>query len=362
MTECFGDSIEGHTHVTPNNALLIDYDDLEYLGNITIGTPNPQPFTVILDTGSSRFWVPDSMCNTPLCDGKNAFNASQSDSYIPDGRFWEVGYGDGSGAFGIMGRDTMTLGSTEGEHLTVPNQLFGQATILFGLAREPIDGILGLSFTELGRDGIAPPVINAINQGLFDEPIFTVWMQHKGSNESQYGGRITYGGLDTINCGEIIAYEKLTTATYWQFRMQMIKAGNYSNDKGWDVISDTGTSFIGGPSGVIKGIVEQFDAVYDPLNDVYAIDCDTQFDGITLRIGSHDYFIQSRNLVVQVDDNICILSLFSFEFSSYGPSWILGDPFIRQYCHIHDVAQKRIGFAPSLADFSVNINATLYLQ
>lgn len=31
-----------------------------------------------------------------------------------------------------------------------------------------------------------------------------------------------------------------------------------------------------------------------------------------------------------------------------GPSWILGDPFIRQYCQIYDVGNKRMGFAPSL--------------
>ncbi|KHJ88465.1 hypothetical protein OESDEN_11741 [Oesophagostomum dentatum] len=28
--------------------------------------------------------------------------------------------------------------------------------------------------------------------------------------------------------------------------------------------------------------------------------------------------------------------------------WILGDAFIRQYCHIYDYGHKRIGFAKSL--------------
>uniref|UniRef100_A0A915EM23 Peptidase A1 domain-containing protein n=1 Tax=Ditylenchus dipsaci TaxID=166011 RepID=A0A915EM23_9BILA len=39
-----------------------DYFDLEYVANITIGTP-PQTFAVVLDTGSAYLWVPDISCN-----------------------------------------------------------------------------------------------------------------------------------------------------------------------------------------------------------------------------------------------------------------------------------------------------------
>ncbi|KAK5975303.1 Propeptide and Peptidase A1 domain containing protein, partial [Trichostrongylus colubriformis] len=38
-----------------------DYYDNEYIGDITIGTPE-QPFSVILDTSSADLWIPDRAC------------------------------------------------------------------------------------------------------------------------------------------------------------------------------------------------------------------------------------------------------------------------------------------------------------
>ncbi|VDK59490.1 unnamed protein product [Anisakis simplex] len=39
------------------------------------------------------------------------------------------------------------------------------------------------------------------------------------------------------------------------------------------------------------------------------------------------------------------MALFTIDGMALGPHMILGDPFIRQYCHIHDFGNKQIGFA-----------------
>ena len=43
---------------TPSNIVINDYQDAEYYGQISVGTPS-QNMEVIYDTGSSNLWVPN---------------------------------------------------------------------------------------------------------------------------------------------------------------------------------------------------------------------------------------------------------------------------------------------------------------
>lgn len=62
----------------------------------------------------------------------------------------------------------------------------------------------------------------------------------------------SYGSIDDVNCGDVIDYVPLSSATFWQFRLRGVKAGNYSISGTWEAISDTGTSLIGGPAAIIN--------------------------------------------------------------------------------------------------------------
>ncbi|KHN88410.1 Aspartic protease 6 [Toxocara canis] len=326
-----------------------DYDDLEYVGNITIGTPPTQQFNVVLDTGSSNLWIPDSTCTTSDCSLKHRYNANASSTHSIDGRQWRVIYGDGSNANGYLGTDVITLGGVGEAQLRIQSQTFGQATSMMGFRNDPVDGILGLGFTALADDFVEPPVINAIAQKLLDEPIFTVWMQAAGYQQNVYGGQFTYGGLDPEHCGPVIAYQPLSMASFWQYRMKAIGVGNYLNRKGWEVIADTGTSFIGGPAYVIDEIGAALGAKYDHYNQLYFVPCGSEdtLINIVLYVGEHKYEIEPRNYIVKMTTNKCAVGMFGYSSGGYGPTWILGDPLIRQYCVIHDVGQQRIGFARS---------------
>lgn len=320
-----------------------DYDDFEYIGNGTLGTPQQQ-FLLILDTGSSNLWVPDSTCNT--CGNKHKYDRTKSSTFRNDGTNWHIEYGDGSNARGVQAFDTCCFGGTGTSQLCVPNTNFGRATRMQGFSDDPTDGILGLAFQSISVNNVVPPLINAINQQLLDMPLFTVWLTKNGPVEGVRGGVFTYGAIDTTNCGPVIAYQPLSSATYWQFRIAGVSCGSYASNSAAEVISDTGTSFIGGPQSNTDGIARVLGGRYDPSQGVYFINCNPSNSAdIVYTIGSNRYNIQKKNYIVDAGNGQCLLAVFPFQSGGFGPAWILGDPFIRTYCNIYDIGQRRIGFA-----------------
>ncbi|GMR57382.1 hypothetical protein PMAYCL1PPCAC_27577 [Pristionchus mayeri] len=329
--------------------MVNDYDDAEYVGNITIGTPG-QFFEVILDTGSANLWVPDSTCSGGLtnpCKDKNKFTSSKSSTWVKNGRAFTISYGTGS-AKGFLGQDTVRFGDNAGA-LTVPKCTFGQATSIAAFFKnEVIDGILGLAFQALAVDNVKPPFIEAIDQKLVDQPLFTVWLEHEGAQENVNGGIYTYGAIDTTNCGPIIAYEPLSSATYFEFKLTSMSLGSYSNNKGWKVISDTGTSLMAGPEAIVEQLATAAGAKFNRAYGLYMLDCNAQIPDLNLVIGSTTYKLNYENMIFPATETECAFAMQGFNGGAFGPQWILGDPFIRQYCQVYDVGNKRMGFAPSL--------------
>ncbi|KAJ1357690.1 Inositol hexakisphosphate and diphosphoinositol-pentakisphosphate kinase [Parelaphostrongylus tenuis] len=62
--------------------------------------------------------------------------------------------------------------------------------------------------------------------------------------------------------------------------------------------------------------------------------------GVKYNIPSEEYIID-----LELGSGMCAVAIYGYDSGGFGPAWILGDPWIRTYCNIHDVGQKRIGFA-----------------
>uniref|UniRef100_A0A915CL35 Peptidase A1 domain-containing protein n=1 Tax=Ditylenchus dipsaci TaxID=166011 RepID=A0A915CL35_9BILA len=219
--------------------------------HINVLTGNPQqPFRVILDTASANLWIPGNSCSSEeecericidadlcdffcpsaccgeeaqqayenpasnACNSKNLFLSSISSSYKSDGRHFLFNMGQALQK-AIWGQ----FGDADGPQLEVHNTTFGLASEIAPFFENiHVDGILGLAFQSIADDHIKPPLINAIDQNLLDEPILTVYLSQHGNDQNVRAGVFTYGGLDTVNCNTTagVHYVKLSAATYFQ--------------------------------------------------------------------------------------------------------------------------------------------------
>jgi hypothetical protein len=326
---------------------FIDYYDDFYLANVTTGTP-PQTFTIVPDTGSSNYWLIDIKCTSQACQGyqaplKHRFDSSKSSTFSAQpGTPFSIQYGSGS-CDGNLATDTLSFAG-----LTIKQQVFGLSEDIadvFGY--QPVDGIMGLGWPALAVDNVVPPVQNLLPQ--LTQKLFTVWMDRKKKpSEGGSGGIITYGAIDTTDCDATVNYVTLSSKTYWQFPSTGFSVGKYSVNKKQQLISDTGTSWLGGPQAQINDIVQATGAQYDPVNQLYTVSCtQTGLPDIVFTIGGMKYPIPATEYVIDLElgNGQCAVTAFEFDFGGFGPDWILGDTFIRTYCNVYDVGQGRIGFA-----------------
>lgn len=324
---------------------VTDYDDVVYVATVQVGTP-AQNFDVILDTGSSNFWVPDATCRVLACSNKHKFNGSASSTYSSQpGQSFTIQYGTGS-ARGVLATDKLCLGEA---NLCYNTQVFGRATSIADFFRnQPLDGILGLGWPALAVDHVTPPMQNLLP--TLDMPVFTVFLSRVGAQDGvRNGGLFTYGAVDSTNCDSTWNYVPLSSQTYWQFVMSGVSAGSYSQNTNWQVISDTGTSFIGSPQTVANNIAQQMHATYNNQYGLYMLPCNSNVPNVVFTIGGQQYTIPKDEFVepLTAGSSQCYLTWFGFNGGGFGPTWILGDTFIRTYCNLHDVGQARIGFAQS---------------
>ncbi|CAJ0586549.1 unnamed protein product, partial [Mesorhabditis spiculigera] len=369
---------EAHRKLEPHifqsgNQVAYDYGDLVYIGQVTIGTP-AQKFNLILDTGSSNLWVPDSTCGgipgcadycnklpkdqcgqfcdpTKCCPGaenilaqdpcdlKNRYNQSASSTYVKNGQRWSIQYGTGS-AQGFLGQDRVCLGSSG---VCYDKQVFGQATqIAAFFANQPCDGIFGMAWPSISVDNVPPLLNNVVSQ--LDMPLFSVWLDRKGTQQNVVGGLFTYGALDTVNCDPLTTYYPLSSQTYWQFQIAGVSLDTYSSKVAYQVISDTGTSLIGAPQAVVDAVGKQLGGVFSQYYGAYTISCNATTPDLVINIGNNQYPISYQEYIVPLDGQ-CIIGLFGFEFGGFGPQWILGDPWIRSWCNVYHIGQAKIGFS-----------------
>lgn len=331
--------------------VLTNFQDAQYFGPISIGTP-AQEFQVIFDTGSSNLWVPSKKCaiTNLACRTHNKYDATKSSTYKQNGTNFGIQYGTGA-LTGFLSTDTLNIAGIE-----ITGQTFGEAIRQPGITfvAAQFDGILGMGFPQIAVDGVVPPFQNMMTQKLVDEPVFSFWLSRDA--KAAKGGEITFGGSDPAHYKGDIVWTDITREGYWQIKVDSVDVeGGKPNTfcaGGCQMIADTGTSLLAGPSKEVHAINKMIGGI-PFLNGEYLIPCHKIKDlpSISFTIEGTEFVLEGEDYVLKIDnpesgESQCLSGFIGMDIPEpAGPLWILGDVFIGRFYTIHDFGNKRIGFA-----------------
>lgn len=92
----------------------------------------------------------------------------------------------------------------------------------------------------------------ALNEGLFDKPLFTVHMKSCPGNCTE-GGVITFGNEDNQNCEAVEGWSDVEgDSDHWKFTVDAASMDGVTYRKPYKAITDTGTSIIVAPGKIVR--------------------------------------------------------------------------------------------------------------
>ncbi|XP_011250432.2 lysosomal aspartic protease-like isoform X1 [Camponotus floridanus] len=321
---------------------LTNFKNVAYYGSIKIGTP-PQEFRVIFDTGSAMFWVFSKYCLIPACLNHNKYDNTKSETYKNirnNSEYLEISYSCVD-VLGFLAIDTVNI-----VNLDVKNQIFVEVVCVSNenVFSEPtIDGLLGLSYSNISEDGITSIFDNMIQQGLMSSRIFSFYLNRDTS--ADFGGELTLGGSNPTYYEGDFTYVPVTNKGYWQFIIDRIQVKFFTwCRKGCQAIVDTGNELIVGPKTEVS-IINKF----IKIDSQGKVDCDQIFHAPRVRfnLGGKTFTLTGKDYIIPdpCNERIC-LSVFRENCENDTEiKWLLGVPFIGRYYTQFDMERDRIGFA-----------------
>jgi cathepsin D len=335
-------------------------DDSFYFGQVSIGTP-AQNFNIILDTGSSDFWVADSSCTSSQCTDVPDFNSGASSTYRGSSTPFEIEYGSGA-VQGTLASDTVSLAG-----YSVQSQTFAQVT---QLAQDTLDppasGIMGMGFQTLATSGATPFWQVLAESGKLSTNAFTFQLARAGttSNYINPGGIFTLGEIDSNQYSGSINYVAIDgTPAYWTIAVDAYSVNGASTSVSTDNVAaiDTGTSLIITPTSVATAIYQQINGAqeYGQNTGEYAIPCTSNVD-VSITFGGTAYSINSADLNAGVLDSTgqyCLGGIMSEDLGEGAPGYIVGDVFLKNVFSVFRYSPAAVGFA-SLKGSSAQTTST----
>merc|ERR1719261_2132816 len=194
------------SEAVPHEVVINDFQDAQYFGTISVGTP-PQEVRVVYDTGSSNLWVNKQ---SGLFSPHKHYDDTKSSTYVKNGTVFKIQYGSGP-VSGYYSEDTIKIADID-----VPHYTFAEVDNTKGLgpawAVGHFDGICGMGWDDISVDLVLGGVDPAHYTGEFT----------------------TVPVIDTVP-GKV---------GYWALKMDDAKIGGSSITSVKKAIVDSGTSLL----------------------------------------------------------------------------------------------------------------------
>ncbi|KAF2857454.1 acid protease [Piedraia hortae CBS 480.64] len=275
----------------------------EYLAVVSIGTP-AQKLSLDFDTGSSDLWVFSTKLPSSTLSSTSSkhtiFDPSKSSTWADmKGSTWEISYGDGSTASGVVGTDKLDMGG-----LVIPKQAIELANKLSdSFAQGPGDGLLGLAWPSINTvkpEPVATPVENMISTPTIpkDQELFTACLRDT-SDESFY----TFGYIDeTALGGQQPTYVDVNNSNgFWEFTTGDVTVGDKTlKNTNPTAIADTGTTLCLMNDATCKEIYAQIEGAQESSTQQgWVFPTSATIPQIGLQLGNKTFYITEQAMKFQ---------------------------------------------------------------
>ncbi|ETI20900.1 hypothetical protein G647_07243 [Cladophialophora carrionii CBS 160.54] len=344
-----------------------DYQDLYFI-DVNIGTP-PQPFSLLLDTGSSDTWVPStdaSICVYGRCEhGAYVKNMSSTYSLVEEGTFF-LQYADLTYAKGDYFTDVLSFS----EAVSITNTTMTNAN-----DTDNTQGVMGLGFRKnlaSLRNGeildfrTVPEQLKA--QGHIDRVAYSLYLDSSDDNR----GSILFGGIDpTRYTGELVALPLSTDqdGEYSEFRVALTQMSIHDGNStraltqpsfSKPALLDSGTTLSNLPQDVINVITEGLGATLDEDTATRYVPCSYRQSNASLvyTFGGLDGVNVSVSLSELISEQLGDESMYSdgtpacaLRIALAGDGdVILGDSFLRSAYVVYDLENFVVALAQAKVD------------
>ncbi|KAI9033588.1 aspartic peptidase domain-containing protein [Phycomyces nitens] len=346
------------------------------------------------------------------------FDEKKSLTYTPTEQNFTIPYGSGN-VSGTYGTDKVSFGGVSVKNKPVGlagfSNYHNKTIPILNTSPDAVkyedfayEGILGMSFPSLSRfnnskgdgTGYGGLIFNMIDQKLISEPIFSI--RTGNPNTMTNSGEIILGGIDSTQYTGSLLYSNVTPVMFnaehhntgdlasaydnYFFWGSNISSITFQNNgatidvgipKQKFVTFDIGTSISFFPRKVVENILSSVVGpngyIFDDAHNVFGLNCSSRHLDASIQLNLADFSNTSSSITISIPFQDLLYTYngglidetdrcyFAIASSSLTPAeyiyleYIVGSNILRFLYVVHDIGQKRIGFASTIGD-----NVTVY--